>query len=128
MRALRLIDHGSRRVEGNALSAKIAAELQEGRPELIVRYAHLEIATPTIAEGFLACVEAGATEVVAVPFFLGPGRHTAQDLPREMAQAAAQCLDRAGHRVPFRVAAPLAPSPLLHDLLLSRFDEVDFEC
>ncbi len=53
MRALLLIDHGSRRVEANALSAKIAAELQEGRPELIVRYAHLEIATPTIAEGFL---------------------------------------------------------------------------
>ncbi len=128
MRALLLIDHGSRRAEANALSAQIAADLQESRPDLIVRCAHLEIAGPTIAEGFLACVEAGATEVVAVPFFLGPGRHTTQDVPREMAEAAAAHPDRDGRSVAFRVAAPLAPSPLLLRLLLSRFDEVDFEC
>ena len=55
----------------------------------IVRHAHMELAPPTIDEGFQACVEAGATEVVAFPYMLSPGKHSMGDIPRMVAAAAA---------------------------------------
>ena len=58
-------------------------------PRAIVRHAHMELAPPTIDEGFRACVEAGATEVVAFPYMLSPGKHSMGDIPRMVAGAAA---------------------------------------
>jgi len=54
----------------------------------VVRHAHMELAEPTIAEGFAACVRAGATEVVAFPYMLSPGKHSTRDIPRLVAEAA----------------------------------------
>lgn len=57
--------------------------------DVIVRYAHMELASPSIAEGFAECVKAGATEVVAFPYMLSPGKHSTGDIPRLVAAAAA---------------------------------------
>ena len=46
--------------------------------------AFLEIAGPSIPEGIEAAVQAGATEVVVLPYFLSAGRHVAEDIPREV--------------------------------------------
>lgn len=116
MRALLLVDHGSRREAANQLLEEIADALRGARPDQPVFTAHLEIAQPDIPAGFAACVEAGATEVIVVPFFLGPGRHTREDIPRLAEQASTE------HGVPAKVAPPLAPSPTLITLLLERFD------
>jgi sirohydrochlorin ferrochelatase len=55
---------------------------------VIVRHAHMELAHPSIAEGFSGCVSAGATEVVAFPYMLSPGKHVTRDVPRLVAEAA----------------------------------------
>jgi len=56
---------------------------------VIVRIAHMELAEPGVNEGFASCVEAGATEVVAFPYMLSPGKHSTRDIPRMVAGAAA---------------------------------------
>jgi antibiotic biosynthesis monooxygenase (ABM) superfamily enzyme len=50
----------------------------------------MELADPSIADGFAACVAAGATEVVAFPYMLTPGKHSVRDIPRLVAEAAAR--------------------------------------
>ncbi|HEY8431090.1 MAG TPA: CbiX/SirB N-terminal domain-containing protein [Sandaracinaceae bacterium] len=113
MRALLLVDHGSRRADANAVLEELA-ELVRARTRDVVRTAHLELAPPTIAEGFDACVAAGANEVVVVPVFLAPGRHASEDVPRLAREAA----ERLG--VAWRVADVLGADPLLAELVLAR--------
>lgn len=56
--------------------------------EVIVEAAHMELAGPDIPAGFARCVERGATEVVAFPYMLSPGRHSTHDIPKLVAEAA----------------------------------------
>jgi sirohydrochlorin ferrochelatase len=55
---------------------------------VVVRHAHMELAEPSIAAGFAACVRDGATEVIAFPYMLSPGKHVTRDVPRLVAEAA----------------------------------------
>lgn len=113
--ALLLVDHGSRRAEANAQLEELARLVSERvGSDVPVRSAHLELALPSIADGFAACVEAGASEVVVVPCLLSPGRHARDDVPRLAAEAAAK------HGVAFRVSEPLGVHPLLAELVLVR--------
>jgi sirohydrochlorin ferrochelatase len=90
MKAILLIDHGSRRDEANEMLGLMAELVQrQVGTATIVRYAHMELAEPTIARGFGACVEAGADEVIAFPYMLSPGKHSTADIPRLVAEAAA---------------------------------------
>ena len=83
MRSILLIDHGSVRDEANQMLAAAADLLQQTVGDAaLVRYAHMELAEPTIAQGFAACVRAGATEVIAFPYMLSPGKHVTRDVPR----------------------------------------------
>jgi len=115
VRAILLVDHGSRRAEANRVVEDVAELLRAAHAGLIVVAAHLEIATPNIADGFRACVAAGAVEIVAVPYFLGPGRHASVDVPRLVAEAAAS---HAG--VTARVVEPLGAHPALAELIAVR--------
>lgn len=91
MRAILLIDHGSVKAEANHMLECMGALVQQlAGNEAIVRIAHMELAEPGVAEGFAACVEAGATEVVAFPYMLSPGKHSTRDIPRMVADAAAR--------------------------------------
>jgi sirohydrochlorin ferrochelatase len=89
MRSILLIDHGSVRAEANHMLACMANLVQQmvGR-DVLVHYAHMELAEPSIAEGFAACVRDGATDVVAFPYMLSPGKHSTRDIPRMVAEAA----------------------------------------
>lgn len=113
-RAILLVDHGSRRAEANAQLDALAALVRERAPEATVRVAHMELAPPTIAEAFEACIQDGAEEVVVVPCFLAPGRHAREDIPRLVTAAAAH------HRARWRVTDVLGAHPLLADLVLVR--------
>jgi sirohydrochlorin ferrochelatase len=42
----------------------------------------MEIATPTIQDGIASLLELGVDEIVCHPFFLSPGRHVQEDIPR----------------------------------------------
>src|SRR4051794_34820283 len=89
MKAILLIDHGSVRAEANHMLACVANLVQHVvGPSTLVCYAHMELAEPSIAAGFAECVRAGATEVVAFPYMLSPGKHSTRDIPRMVAEAA----------------------------------------
>jgi len=81
-RAVLLVDHGSQRREANAVLEELAGQLRAKLPDRIVAFAHLELAEPTVAQGIAACVAGGATEIVIHPYFLAPGRHSTEDIPR----------------------------------------------
>jgi sirohydrochlorin ferrochelatase len=89
MKAILLIDHGSTRAEANAMLEEIGHLVQRMAGDgAIVRIAHMELAEPTIAQGFADCVQAGATDVVAFPYMLSPGKHSTRDIPRLVADVA----------------------------------------
>ena len=91
MRSILLIDHGSVRAEANHMLACAANLLQHMVGEsVLVRHAHMELAEPSIAQGVAECVRSGATEVIAFPYMLSPGKHVTRDVPRLLAEAATE--------------------------------------
>ncbi len=86
MRSLLLVAHGSRREASNEEIRRLADLLadQAGARFDSVGCAFLEIAEPSIPDGIEAAVQAGAGEVVVLPYFLSAGRHVAEDIPAEV--------------------------------------------
>lgn len=118
MRAVVLVDHGSREARANAQLEEIAALLRERLRETPVVTAHMELAEPTIAAAVEACVRQGAREIIVVPYFLALGRHAARDIPRLVEEAAA---GHPGLRV--TVTGPLGVHPGLVDAVAARVSE-----
>jgi sirohydrochlorin ferrochelatase len=113
--ALLLVDHGSRRASANENLSHVAPIARERLGEgAIVEVAHMELAEPTIAQAFDACVAAGAKEVVVFPWFLAAGRHAREDIPRLVTEAAEK-----HPGVTHRVAEPFGPHPLLVEAALT---------
>lgn len=116
MKSILLIDHGSRLEAANNMLECMANLVQQlAGPGVIVRYAHMELAAPTIDEGFAACIAAGASEVIAFPYMLSPGRHATSDIPRMVAGAAA-----AHPHVPCSVTPAFAVHEKLAEVVLER--------
>lgn len=89
MKAILLIDHGSRRSEANEMMDCMANLVQAvAGPDVVVRYAHMELCEPSIEAGVRNCVEAGATELIVFPYMLSPGKHSTGDIPRLVSAAA----------------------------------------
>jgi len=118
-RAVLLVDHGSRRPEANAQLDALAEQVRQRMPERLVAVAHMELAEPSIADAVAACVAAGAQEIVVHPYFLGPGNHTREDIPRLVAQASAQ---HPGLRVV--LTEPLGLHDKLIDVVIARVEEM----
>jgi sirohydrochlorin ferrochelatase len=113
--AIVLIDHGSRRAEANEQLEELARKIRAREPETIVQTAHLEIAAPGLGEAIDVCVAGGARAIVVHPYFLGPGRHTSEDIPQQVAEASARHPD-----IDLRVSAPLGVHDKLVDVVLER--------
>jgi sirohydrochlorin ferrochelatase len=111
-----IVDHGSRREESNQLlenvASSFAVRFSERYP--IVEPAHMELAEPSIGTAYARCVERGAERVVVCPFFLGPGKHWTEDIPRLTAEAA--------RRFP-RTSFHVTPTLGLDDLMLELLDK-----
>ena len=114
-KALLLVDHGSVRREANDLLADVTRLVRERSGLDIVECAHMDLAEPTIAQGFAACADQGADLVIVHPYFLAPGRHSTRDIPRLVAEAAAP-----HPHVEFRVTEPLGLDPRLVEVVLER--------
>ena len=82
-----LVDHGSRRDESNAMLLDVVRNFADATGFSIVEPAHMELAEPSIATAFTRCIERGASSVVVFPYFLLPGRHWNDDIPRLAAEA-----------------------------------------
>ncbi len=114
-RGVLLIDHGSRFDAANMLLHDVVSLVQSIAPDgILVCAAHMELAEPTVAQGFAECVRRGADEIIAIPYMLAPGRHATNDIPRLVADAARQ------HNVPFRVTEPLGLDVKIASLVLER--------
>jgi sirohydrochlorin ferrochelatase len=116
MRSILLIDHGSVREEANHMLVCMANLLQHMvGDDVLVNFAHMELAEPTIAQGFAACVRDGATDIVAFPYMLSPGKHSTRDIPRMVAEAAAEF-----PHVTYRVTEAFGMSALLAEVVARR--------
>src|SRR5262245_6646584 len=115
MTAVLVVGHGSRREEANEDVRLAALRIGERGKFPLVVAAFLEIANPTIAEGYAQLVAAGARHIIVHPYFLSPGRHTRGDIPVEV-QAAANC----HAEVTFQITEPLAAHPLVIDAAIER--------
>lgn len=113
--ALLIIDHGSRKNEANDMLQDVAQLLREMSDFKIVACAHMELAEPTIQQGFDACVAQGAEEIIVHPYFLSPGRHSTSDIPRLVAEAAAR-----HPLVRYRLTEPLGLDRKIGELILER--------
>lgn len=117
--AVMIVDHGSRRDESNRMLLAVADAFRRHGKWSIVEPAHMELAEPSIATAFGRCVRQGAGLVIVFPYFLAPGRHWHEDIPRLVADAASTHPD-----VRHLVTAPLG----LHALLLQVMDERIASC
>jgi len=112
-----LVDHGSQRGESNAMLLDVVRNFAEATGLSIVEPAHMELAEPSIAAAFARCVERGAKSVVVFPYFLLPGRHWDDDIPRLAAAAARQHPD-----IRYLVTAPFGLHPLMAEVIRQRIE------
>jgi sirohydrochlorin ferrochelatase len=110
-----LVDHGSQREESNAMLLDVVKSFADATGMPIVEPAHMELAEPSITTAFTRCVERGATTVVVFPYFLLPGRHWNDDIPR---LAAAAAKNHSGIR--YLVTAPFGLHPLMAEVMRQR--------
>ena len=112
-----IVDHGSRRDESNKMLEHVAELFARRFQEKydIVEPAHMELAEPSIATAYARCAERGATRIVVVPFFLGPGKHWTSDIPRLTADVACKF-----PQTNYHVSPTLGVDDLILDLLAKR--------
>ena len=113
-----LVDHGSRRSESNAMLHQVVRLFQSDSGYSIVEPAHMELAEPSIPTAFGRCVQQGANLILVHPFFLFPGRHWNEDIPRLAATAAAL-----HPKVQYLVSAPLGVHPYITSLARLRIED-----
>lgn len=116
-RAILIVDHGSTRPAANHMLDEVAA-LVRSRSSDAVYTAHMELAEPSIATAFESAVAAGADFIFVFPYFLSPGRHSREDIPRLCAQAAARHPGLQWH-----CCGPIGLDPLMADLIMHRLSQ-----
>ena len=116
MKGILIVDHGSQKREANDMLRSMADLIQTmAGPDVVVRYAHMELADPDIAAGFSSCVQGGAIDVTVFPYMLSPGRHSTSDIPRMVADVA-----RAFPHVSFSVTPAFGLHEKLAEVVLER--------
>ena len=115
---LLIIGHGSRRSDANDMLFAVADDVRERLGWQNVEAAFLEIARPTIAEGFKILVREGCTDIVVHPYFLYPGNHTFADIPLELEK-----LGKEHPNVRWTITEPLNMDPRIVDVVIDRIDD-----
>ena len=114
-RALVVVAHGSRREASNDEVRKLVEVISVNAADrfAMVVPAFLELASPSIPNGIEQCIQAGAREVVVLPYFLSAGRHVSQDIPAEV-----DIKRKEYPQVPISIAAYLGSDEGIADLML----------
>jgi sirohydrochlorin ferrochelatase len=112
-----IIDHGSRRAASNELLEEVVRRFAQSTGHAIVEPAHMDLATPTLQQAFDRCVDRGASRIVIHPYFLLPGRHWSEDIPKLATEAATK-----HPGIPFLVTAPLGLHPLMSEIINDRIE------
>lgn len=113
-----IVDHGSRRTASNDMLLQAVAAFKSESHYAIVEPAHMELAEPDISAAYHRCVQQGARRVIVFPYFLSPGRHWNQDIPR-LVEAAAQ------HHpgTEWMVTAPFGLHPQMSQIIADRINQ-----
>lgn len=110
-----VVDHGSRRTESNAMLLEVIEMFRAHAEFPIIEPAHMELAEPSLATAFDRCVAQGARLIVVHPYFLLPGNHSTQDIPRLAAESAQR-----HPGVKYVVTEPLGVHPLMAQVMRER--------
>jgi len=115
MRALLVVAHGSRRAASND---EVRALTEQLRPQAESEFGHvacafLELADPLIPDGLQQCLQAGAKDVVLLPYFLSAGRHVTEDIPNIVAEFTTAHPTLNVHISPHLGTEPSLPAALL---------------
>lgn len=116
-KALIIVDHGSTVDAANEILAEVASLLESNEHSDfdIIRYCHMELVEPTVSQAFDECVAEGAIHIVVLPYFLAPGKHSKQDIPKMVGDAASK------HKgVSYFVTEPLGVHRKIIDVVLER--------
>ena len=116
--ALIVFAHGSRVVEANDAVRRVAEEAASQSGFALWQEAFLELAEPSLAAAVRKLAGRGARKIVVTPYFLVMGVHLTQDLPRLLAEAAAEAPG-----VELVAAPPLDGHPGLVQILAQRARE-----
>lgn len=119
-RPLLLIGHGSRDAQGRQNLLDFAAAYQALDASRPVIPCFLELTEPTIQDGVDRCVEAGYTDISALPILLFAARHNKFDVTNE--------LDRARQRHPqvrFHYGRHFGIAPEILELWRDRLTQLD---
>ena len=120
MNALLVIAHGSPRPEANRDVLAVAEEVRARGVFSFVLTCYLDCNQPDISAGVDLCVDAGASEIVAVPYLLHSGKHFVRDLPRILQESARR---HPGTRI--RMGNYIGREPRMLDVLRDRVAEAD---
>lgn len=114
MTGLIIFAHGSSVEAANNAVRDAAATIRQ-RTSYQVQAAFLELASPDLPAAVQQMIESGAGRIIIVPYFLTPGVHLTQDLPRIVRE-----LRNIYQGVPIDVTESLDGHPALIEALLDR--------
>jgi len=115
MKAMLVMVHGSPREEANEAVRSVVEVVRASRLFEHIEIGYLDVNQPDIPSAIDSLVATGASEIVAVPYFLHTGKHVTRDLP--------DVLDAASERHPsvsIRMTDYLGKSRVIADILLDR--------
>ncbi|MDZ4482536.1 sirohydrochlorin chelatase [Bacillus cereus] len=84
MKAVLYICHGSRLKTAKEEAIQFITSCMSRIEATIQEVCFLELANPSIEDGFRTCVKRGATEIIAIPVFLLAAGHVKKDIPFEL--------------------------------------------
>ncbi|MCM3718842.1 sirohydrochlorin chelatase [Fictibacillus phosphorivorans] len=82
MKALLLICHGTRLRKGQKEAEEFVNQCLDSVSVPIKEVCFLELAEPSISQGFETCIQKGATSIFVVPVFLLSANHVKIDIPK----------------------------------------------
>lgn len=119
MKALLYICHGSRVVAGQDAACQFIEQAKAFVDAKIQETCFLELASPSIDQGIAACINQGATSIVAVPLLLLSAGHAKRDIPTALESA----LEK-HQEIDIYYGEPLGVHEKIIDVLTRRIEEV----
>jgi sirohydrochlorin cobaltochelatase len=112
---LMVLSHGSRDLKANSSLEQVVAEIEKRAFFGGVRLAFLQINSPSGPEAASDLIRCGAKQVIVLPYFLHPGNHVQEDLPKLL-----QLLQGDYPNIKFKISEILGKSPVISDILRDR--------
>ena len=113
-----VLAHGSQGPRAVETLRETASQVRSSLGGAWVILAFLQFNHPSLAEAIAAAAGEGLDQVIVVPFFLAPGVHVEQDIPRELEEARGR---HPGMRILY--ARALGADPRIAEILLDRVAE-----